>query len=92
MAKRSESIVDEGPIQPNILLQEKKISGHICRLCGESYTAADLKELREMGEVYHREKGCFLCPDCWDNFQRLPLERQAEILINDTLPEVTDHV
>ena len=91
MAKRSASVVDEGPIQPNILLEEKKSSDYVCRLCGESYTAADLKELREMGETYHREKGCFLCPDCWDAFQRLALERQVEILINDTLPEVTDH-
>lgn len=59
-----------------------------CRRCGESYTAADLRELREMGESYHREKGYFLCPDCWDDFQQLSLERQAEILLSDDWGEV----
>lgn len=78
----ADRIVDDGPIKPD-LLPKKENPGYVCRVCGERYTAADLKELREMGEAYHREKGCFFCPDCWDDFQRLPLERQAEILIND---------
>ena len=54
-----------------------------CVMCGETFTETDLTELREMGEVYHREKGCFLCPDCWDSFQRMDPEEQVKMaLIN----------
>ena len=59
-----------------------------CVMCGETYTSDDLKELDDMGEHYHREEGCFLCPDCWDNFQRLPLEEQTKIAITNGWKEV----
>lgn len=55
----------------------------ICAWCRESYTSADLEELREMGEAYHLEDGCFLCPDCWDKYRRLPLETQASAAIDN---------
>ena len=55
-----------------------------CTWCGEAFTSAELQELREMGEAYHLEEGCFICPDCWDAYRRLPLELQASVaLIND---------
>lgn len=54
---------------------------YTCKSCGDTFTADDLREFREMGEAYHREKGCFLCPDCWDSFQRLPLEDQMQLLM-----------
>lgn len=54
---------------------------YVCKGCGETFTDADLRDFRDMGEAYHREKGCFLCPDCWDDFQRLTLEEQAAILL-----------
>lgn len=50
-----------------------------CVMCGETFTEADLVDLREMGEAYHREKGCFLCPDCWDRFQRMDPEEQLKM-------------
>lgn len=56
---------------------------YVCQVCGEQYTADDLKELREMGEHYYHDKSCFFCPDCWDDFQRLPIEKQAEKLLAD---------
>ena len=36
-----------------------------------------------MGEAYHLEDGCFLCPDCWDKYRRLPLEMQASAAIDN---------
>lgn len=74
-------VTTEGAMRPERPLDEKKSLGIACQMCGEHLTTDDFKEFREMGEEYHREKGCFFCPDCWDAFQRLPLERQAEILI-----------
>lgn len=40
-----------------------------------------LTELLEMGEAYHREKGCFLCPDCWDSFRRMDPEEQVKLAL-----------
>ena len=53
-----------------------------CARCGDIFTTADLNELREMGETYYLEKDCFLCPDCWDAFQRMSLEEQAQAAIS----------
>ncbi len=59
-----------------------KTGGEIeCTMCGDTFTEADLAEFQEMGEVYYHEKECFLCPDCWDVFQRMPLEEQAHIAL-----------
>jgi|GEM_PF-2870310 hypothetical protein len=52
----------------------------VCQKCGERFTDTDLQEFREMGEAFHREKGFFLCPDCWDDFQHLTLEEQMVYL------------
>ena len=52
-----------------------------CKRCGEEYSAEDLRELKEMGENYN--KSPFLCPDCWDDFQRLDLEDQRDLLLKD---------
>lgn len=74
-------IADEGPIKEP--LQDQPVTNHICRLCGEAYTEADLEELDEMGERYYCNGDSFFCPDCWDDFQRLTLEQQAKILLAD---------
>lgn len=59
-----------------------------CRGCGETFTEADLVDLREMGEAYYREKGCFLCPDCWDSFQRMDLEEQLKMVMANGWKEI----
>lgn len=60
-----------------------KMETWTCKQCGERYTLIDLEELNEMGESYHCEEGCFLCPDCWDSFRRLPLEEQAKAALTN---------
>ena len=59
-----------------------------CVMCGETFTETDLTELREMGEAYHREEGCFLCPDCWDSFRRMDPEEQMKMAIMNGWKEV----
>ena len=59
-----------------------------CARCGDIFTTADLNELREMGETYYLEKGCFLCPDCWDNFKRMDPEDQVKVAITNGWKEV----
>ena len=54
---------------------------YICQDCGERFTSEDLREFREMGEVYHKEKSCFLCPDCYDSFQCMTLEDQMDFFL-----------
>lgn len=54
---------------------------YVCFDCGERFTSEDLREFREWGEPYHKEKGCFLCPDCYDSFQRMTLEDQMDFLL-----------
>ena len=51
----------------------------ICAMCGEEYTDEELQEIEEMGEHYHKEPGCFLCPDCWDDFNRLDADDQFKL-------------
>lgn len=60
----------------------KENTGYVCLLCGEHYTTNDIKELRDMGEKYYCEDGCFFCPDCWDKYQQMPVEQQIDILMN----------
>ena len=52
-----------------------------CRKCGEEYTAEDLKELRDMGERYHKTRSSFLCPDCTYTFDCMDLEDQFDELM-----------
>lgn len=52
-----------------------------CKNCGEEYTSEELRELRDMGEEYN--KSPFLCPDCWDEFQRLDSEDQLRYLLKE---------
>lgn len=52
-----------------------------CKMCGDVYSVEDLRELREMGEEYNRKP--FLCPDCFDEFNRLDSEDQMELLLSD---------
>lgn len=59
-----------------------------CVMCGETFTETDLTELQEMGEAYHREEGCFLCPDCWDSFRRMDPEEQVKMAVMNGWKEV----
>lgn len=59
-----------------------------CVMCSETFTEDDLEELRGMGEQYHREDGCFLCPDCWDSFRRMDPEEQVKMAIMNGWKEV----
>ena len=52
-----------------------------CKMCGDVYSAEDLREIREMGEEYSKKP--FLCPDCFDRFNRLDSEDQMELLLNN---------
>lgn len=52
-----------------------------CKMCGEEYSKGDIRELKMIGEDFNRSP--FICPDCWDNFQRLDVDKRAEMLIND---------
>lgn len=61
-----------------------------CVMCGETFTEDDLAELREIGEAYHREDGCFLCPDCLDSLRRMDPTEQLKMAIMNGWKEV-DH-
>lgn len=50
-----------------------------CLFCEDVY---DLDELKEMGEKYWHTKTQFVCPDCYDNLRRLPLEEQLKALLS----------
>ena len=53
-----------------------------CAYCGDIFTPDDLAELKEMGEDFHFEHGCFLCPDCYSHYSSLDLEDQLEFGLN----------
>lgn len=73
-------VTDEDAVRTVPPLRRKN-TDCICQMCGELFTADNLKDFKKKGEAYYHQKGCFFCPDCWDDFQYLPLERQTEILI-----------
>lgn len=52
-----------------------------CKICGDEYSKDDIRELKMMGEDFNRFP--FICPDCWDEFQRLDSEDQMKLLLND---------
>lgn len=52
-----------------------------CKICGDEYSKEDIRELKMMGEDFNRFP--FICPDCWDEFQRLDSEDQMKLLLND---------
>lgn len=47
-----------------------------CSMCGENFTADEVKELTEMREPFQFYDGKFLCPDCYDSYSRQSLEDQ----------------
>ena len=55
---------------------------YYCTRCDEAYSANDIKELIDMNEGFCMRP--FICPDCWDDLQRLDLEDQLDLL----LPEI----
>jgi len=52
-----------------------------CLFCEDTYTEQDIAELKEMGEAYWKTETQFVCPDCYDDLQRLPLEEQLKALL-----------
>jgi hypothetical protein len=52
-----------------------------CLFCEDTYTDQDLVELKEMGEECWKTKTQFVCPDCYDDLRRLPLEEQLKALL-----------
>lgn len=52
-----------------------------CLFCEGNYTEQDLRDLKELGETYHLEEKQFVCPDCYDDLRRLPLEEQLKALL-----------
>lgn len=53
-----------------------------CSMCGEHFTADEVKELAEMGEPFQFYDGKFLCPDCYERYSRQSLEEQFEAALN----------
>ncbi|MGS0745584.1 hypothetical protein ACU70A_06490 [Syntrophomonas erecta subsp. sporosyntropha] len=54
---------------------------YTCLFCEDIYTDQDLASLKEIGEKYHLEAELFVCPDCYDDLRRLPLEEQLKALL-----------
>ena len=54
----------------------------VCANCGDAFTETELTELRNMGEKCFDDGKCFLCPDCYDAFNREDPEVSAEKMIN----------
>lgn len=50
-----------------------------CVKCGEVFTPDEIREWKECGDAYSRQP--FMCPDCYDRFQRMDLEEQFNDLI-----------
>ena len=53
-----------------------------CSMCGEQFTADEVKELAEMGEPFQFCDGKFFCPDCYERYNRQSLEDQFETALN----------
>ena len=53
-----------------------------CSLCGERYTADEIRESAEMGELFHGYGGKILCQDCYERYSRQSLEEQFETAVN----------
>lgn len=51
-----------------------------CTKCGDRYTGEEVNEWHSDGEAYSIRP--FICPDCYDNFNRQPLETQIKQLIH----------
>ena len=52
-----------------------------CVFCGQIYTDEELKELKGAGEPTGMNP--FLCPDCFDDFQKMNLEDQMIFLMSE---------
>jgi hypothetical protein len=52
-----------------------------CLFCEDNFTEQDLTELKEMGEAYYLAEKQLICPDCYLDLRRLPLEEQLKALL-----------
>lgn len=58
----------------------------ICTRCGERYTSEEISELRAEGEQFSLHP--FMCPDCYDSFERQNLEDQFAQLMSGEVVSV----
>lgn len=56
----------------------------ICTVCKGKYTSEEITELRSEGEEFSMHP--FICPDCYDRFQRQDLENQFLQLVKGAEP------
>ena len=54
----------------------------VCVHCKEEFDSFDLREFKQMGEKYYKDKGTFVCPDCYDYFEMLDLEEQFKSVLD----------
>ncbi|MBQ9609360.1 MAG: hypothetical protein IJV15_07960 [Lachnospiraceae bacterium] len=54
---------------------------HICTKCGDKFSGEEIRELKSEHESFSMHP--FICPDCYDRLQRVDLEDQFSILMND---------
>lgn len=53
-----------------------------CVKCGDTFSGEEISELQAEGERFSFHP--FICPDCYDNFQRKDLEDQFKQLMEDS--------
>ncbi|GHU35452.1 hypothetical protein FACS1894105_04210 [Clostridia bacterium] len=58
-----------------------------CLFCEEIYSDIDIKDMNEMNDAFYMDKDMFICPDCFDDFNRLDAEQQIDAIFNEELPE-----
>ncbi len=52
-----------------------------CKYCGDKFTGEEISELRSEHEQFSINP--FICPDCYDRLNRMDLEEQFDIHINE---------
>lgn len=52
-----------------------------CTKCGDKFTREEVRELKAEHEAFSIHP--FICPDCYDRLQRLDLDYQFSILMDD---------
>ena len=60
----------------------------VCTKCGDKFSGEEISEWRSEHEAFSDHP--FICPDCYDRFQRMDLEDQFSVLMNDDIPSGLD--
>ena len=61
---------------------------HICTKCGDKFSGEEISELKAEHEAFSMHP--FICPDCYDRLQRMDLEDQFSVLMDDDIPSGLD--